>query len=149
MDYVGNQRSPLWDDMEAMEDENARIGQDLPGLEAEIKSLQAQMTEACRKTRMITCYKTADPEATVSRPTFQLVLTIPQEPFRDHLIYKSLAPVLISVAQSKSLTCVLSSDALETDLCDTCRRVSPWSRVFLLGASRHLRLTAYFHSPFG
>ena len=46
MDYVGNQRSPLWDDMEAMEDENARIGQDIPGLEAEIKTLQAQMTEA-------------------------------------------------------------------------------------------------------
>ena len=39
MDYVGNQRSPLWDDMEAMEDENAKIGQDLPGLESEIKAL--------------------------------------------------------------------------------------------------------------
>ena len=66
MDYVGNQRSPLWDDMEAMEDENAKIGQDLPGLEAQIKELQVQMTEAQRKTRTITCYKTADPESTVS-----------------------------------------------------------------------------------
>ena len=52
--------------MEAMEDENAKIGQDLPGLEAEIKALQQQMTEASRKTRIVACYKTADPEATVS-----------------------------------------------------------------------------------
>ena len=33
MDYVGNERSPLWDDMEAMEDENSKIGQELPVLE--------------------------------------------------------------------------------------------------------------------
>ena len=66
MDYVGNQRSPLWDDMEVMEDENAKIGEGLPSLETEIKALQAQMTEASRKTRIITCYKTADPESTVS-----------------------------------------------------------------------------------
>ena len=46
MDYVGNQRSPLWDDMEAMEDENAKIGQELPGLEVQIKELQVQMMEA-------------------------------------------------------------------------------------------------------
>ena len=39
MDYVGNQRSPLWDDMEAMEDENARIGEDMPTLESELKRL--------------------------------------------------------------------------------------------------------------
>jgi len=69
MDYVGNQRSPLWDDMEAMEDESAKIGQDMPALEQEIKALQSQMTEACRKTRMITCYKLTDPETTVSIST--------------------------------------------------------------------------------
>ena len=46
MDYVGNQRSPLWDDMEAMEDENSKIGQELPGLEVQIKELQVQMMEA-------------------------------------------------------------------------------------------------------
>ena len=45
MDYVGNQRSPLWDDMEAMEDENSKIGQELPGLETQIKELQVQMME--------------------------------------------------------------------------------------------------------
>ena len=64
MDYVGNQRSPLWDDMEAMEDENARIGEDLPSLESEIVRLQQQLAEATRKTRMQACYKLIDPEST-------------------------------------------------------------------------------------
>jgi len=66
MDYVGNQRSPLWDDMEAMEDENAKIGQDLPSLEAEIERLKVSLIESQRKTRMMELYKQADPEASVS-----------------------------------------------------------------------------------
>ena len=66
MDYVGNQRSPLWDDMEVMQDENAKISQDLPSMESEIDRMQTQLLEASRKTRMIQCYKNADPEATVS-----------------------------------------------------------------------------------
>ena len=66
MDYVGNQRSPLWDDMEQMADENEKIGQDLPSLESEISRLMTQVTEAKRKTRVIECYKLADPENTVS-----------------------------------------------------------------------------------
>ena len=66
MDYVGNQRSPLWDDMEAMEDENAKIGQDLPSMESEIERLKQGLVEAQRKTRMIELYKQADPEGTVS-----------------------------------------------------------------------------------
>ena len=41
MDYVGNQRSPLWDDMEAMEDENEKVTQELPSLESEISRLTA------------------------------------------------------------------------------------------------------------
>ena len=49
-----------------MEDENSKIGQELPSMEAQIKELQVQMLEAQRKTRMITCYKLADPEASVS-----------------------------------------------------------------------------------
>ena len=66
MDYVGNQRSPLWDDMEAMEDENAKIGQDIPQMESEISLLQKQLVEAQRKNKMIEVYKLTDPEATVS-----------------------------------------------------------------------------------
>ena len=46
MDYVGNQRSPLWDDMEAMEDENTRTSEELPGLETDLARLQAQLVEA-------------------------------------------------------------------------------------------------------
>ena len=66
MDYVGNQRSPLWDDMEAMEDENEKIGEELPNFESELTRLKQQLAEAQRKTRMVECYKTADPESTVS-----------------------------------------------------------------------------------
>jgi len=33
MDYIGNQRSPLWDDMETLEDENAKMSEELPLLE--------------------------------------------------------------------------------------------------------------------
>ena len=40
MDYVGNQRSPRWDDMEAMEDENSKINEELPQMESEISRLQ-------------------------------------------------------------------------------------------------------------
>jgi hypothetical protein len=39
MDYVGNQRSPLWDDIEILEDENAKISEELPQFEAEISRL--------------------------------------------------------------------------------------------------------------
>ena len=66
MDYVGNQRSPLWDDMEAMEDENSKINEELPQMESEISRLQTQLAEAQRKTRVLTVYKAADPESTVS-----------------------------------------------------------------------------------
>ena len=52
--------------MEVMEDENAKISQDLPSMESEIDRMQTQLLEASRKTRMIQCYKNADPEATVS-----------------------------------------------------------------------------------
>ena len=69
MDYVGNQRSPLWDDMEAMEDENAKITQEVPSMESEIERLRSSLVEAQRKTRMIELYKQADPEGTVSQLT--------------------------------------------------------------------------------
>ena len=73
MDYVGNQRSPLWDDMEAMEDENEKIGEELPTFETELAGLKKQLAEAQRKTRMIECYKLADPEATGALSTKAVV----------------------------------------------------------------------------
>ena len=73
MDYVGNQRSPLWDDMEAMEDENSQINQDFPGMESEIARLQTQVAEAARRTRVLDCYKSADPEGTNALSTKAMV----------------------------------------------------------------------------
>ena len=34
MDFVGNQRSPLWDDMEQMEDENSKMKDEIESLKA-------------------------------------------------------------------------------------------------------------------
>merc|ERR1712156_499881 len=76
MDYVGNQRSPLWDDMEAMEDENAKINQDLPSMETEIERLRQGLVEAQRRTRMIELYKAADPEGTNALSTKAMVAKI-------------------------------------------------------------------------
>ena len=66
MDYVGQQRSPLWDDVEALTDENERIQGEVPDLEKEAAELTQKMVQATRRTKMITIYKTADPESTVS-----------------------------------------------------------------------------------
>jgi len=66
MDYIGNERSPLWDVMEAMEDENARLGQSLPDLEGEIERLKSSLILAQRKSKIMSAYKSADPEHTVS-----------------------------------------------------------------------------------
>ena len=66
MDYIGNERSPLWDVMEAMEDENARLGQSLPDLEGEIERLKSSLIVAQRKSKIMSAYKSADPEHTVS-----------------------------------------------------------------------------------
>lgn len=39
MDYVGQQRSPLWDDVEALTDENERVQSEMPDLEKEVSEL--------------------------------------------------------------------------------------------------------------
>ena len=52
--------------MEAMKDENTRIGEGIPGLESEIERLKQGLVDAQRKTKMIESYKQADPETTVS-----------------------------------------------------------------------------------
>lgn len=49
-----------------MEDENARNVQDIPSLESELSRLSTQLVEAQRKTRVLACFKLADPESTVS-----------------------------------------------------------------------------------
>ena len=68
---AGDPRVERWtrtlaDEMEAMEDENSKINDELPQMESEISRLQTQLAEAQRKTRVLTVYKAADPESTVS-----------------------------------------------------------------------------------
>ena len=67
--------------MEAMEDENAKIGQDLPSMESEIERLRQGLVEAQRKTRMIELYKQADPEGTVSLQAIEMLQTFWPEYF--------------------------------------------------------------------
>lgn len=76
MDYVGNQRSTLWDEMEALEDENTRTQEELPSLEAEISRLQSELVDAQRKARIMACYKVTDPEATNALSTKAFVAKI-------------------------------------------------------------------------
>ena len=64
MDFVGNQRSPLWDDMEQMEDENTRMQLDIEDLKKQIESLEAQKLDAVRINAIKECYDAADPDKT-------------------------------------------------------------------------------------
>ena len=64
MDYVGNQRSPLWDEMDQMEDENSKLKDDIETLKNEMSSLNRKMEEAVRLTTIKECYDAADPDKT-------------------------------------------------------------------------------------
>ena len=67
MDYFGNYKSPEWEEMHKIEEENEKITEDLPLLEEEIGKLKAQLGLEKRKTRLVQAYRAADPESTVSR----------------------------------------------------------------------------------
>ena len=64
MDFVGNQRSPLWDEMEMMEDECTRLKEDIEALKKQADELTVQKEEAVRLTAIKECYDAADPEKT-------------------------------------------------------------------------------------
>ena len=64
MDYVGNQRSPLWDDMEQMTDENTKISEEIEQMNKQVESLMAQKVEAERINAIKECYMGADPDGT-------------------------------------------------------------------------------------
>ena len=63
-DFVGNQRSPLWDDMEQMDDSNQKLRDDIEELNKVIDSLTAQKEDAIRLNLIKECYDAADPEKT-------------------------------------------------------------------------------------
>ena len=65
MDYFGNYKSPEWEEMQQIEDENEQIETDLPEMESEIEKLQADLLLAKRKTKIVQAYRAADPESTV------------------------------------------------------------------------------------
>ena len=67
MDYFGNYKSPEWEVMHQMEEDNECITGELPQLEDEIKELEHKLMLEQRKTRLVQTYKAADPESTVSR----------------------------------------------------------------------------------
>lgn len=61
MDYFGNLRSPLWDEMDALTDENATMAEELPSMTEQIKELEAQLVDAQRKSLVCEIFKGADP----------------------------------------------------------------------------------------
>ena len=65
MDYFGNYRSPEWDEMQLIEDENEQITNEIPTMEDEIERLQAELAASKRRTKMVSLYRAADPESTV------------------------------------------------------------------------------------
>ena len=67
MDYFGNYKSPEWEEMQQIEDENEQINEELPQMEDEISKLEKQLMLAARRTRLVKAYKAADPETTVSK----------------------------------------------------------------------------------
>ena len=70
MDYFGNYRSPDWDVMDKIEEENEQINEELPDLRDQIDKLQAELATSKRKTRIVQIYRSADPDAAVSEKTF-------------------------------------------------------------------------------
>jgi ABC-type glutathione transport system ATPase component len=49
LDYFGNLRSPLWDQMEQMGEENEAIELDMPSLKEKVAQLEKEFSEAKRK----------------------------------------------------------------------------------------------------
>ena len=60
MDYFGNMRSPLWDELEDLQDENSQITEELPRLNRRIADLEEELAAAQRRTRAVEVFKAAD-----------------------------------------------------------------------------------------
>ena len=56
IDYFGNERSPLWDQMESMQEENEQITESLPQLEQQIEDIKNEIVLAKRKTGVVELY---------------------------------------------------------------------------------------------
>lgn len=60
MDYFGNMRSPLWDELEDLQDENSQITEELPRLNRRIADLEEELAAAQRRTRAVEVFRAAD-----------------------------------------------------------------------------------------
>ena len=69
-DYFGNDRSPVWDTMEQMEEDNLKIKEQLPALEATIKQLTDEIEVEKRKTKVCETYKLLNVDGSVSPFSF-------------------------------------------------------------------------------
>ena len=70
-DYFGNYKSPEWDAMAEIEDENEQIENEIPEMESEIEKLKAKLVLSKRRTRIVQAYKAADPETSVRKSRFR------------------------------------------------------------------------------
>ena len=66
VDFFGQYRDPMWDNMEDWKEEMENIRCEFPVLESKITDLEQQIATEKRKTWAYTLYKQADPDVTVS-----------------------------------------------------------------------------------
>ena len=69
-DYFGNYKSPEWDAMAEIEDENEQIQTEIPEMESEIEKLKADLVLQKRRSKVVQAYRAADPETTVRKLNF-------------------------------------------------------------------------------
>ena len=53
MDYFGNYKSPEWEQMQQIEDENEAIETELPDMETQIEKMLAELAISKRKTKIV------------------------------------------------------------------------------------------------
>ena len=53
MDYFGNYKSPEWEEMQQIEDENEAIETELPDMETQIEKMLAELAISKRKTKIV------------------------------------------------------------------------------------------------
>ena len=66
VDFFGQYRDPMWDNMDEWRKEMDDIRTEVPGLHEQIQSLEATLALERRRTWAFDTYKTADPDVTVS-----------------------------------------------------------------------------------
>ena len=66
VDFFGNYRDPMWDNMDEMRDENEKLEESLPEMEERIVELEKLIELEKRRTAVNAVYRAGDPDETVS-----------------------------------------------------------------------------------